>query len=82
MAAGAIEHAGDGLYARIEVGGDERDERQTGVRVQRLLAAHEVEVLMAREHRRAIVMAAGQRPVIVQRIRYFEDAPFAGLFDP
>lgn len=63
--------------ARLQGASLFRDE----LRVQRLLAPHEVEVLMAREHRRAIVMAAGRRPVIVQRILYYEDAPFAGLFD-
>jgi type IV secretion system protein VirD4 len=51
------------------------------LRVQRLLAAHEIDALMARERRRVIVMAAGRRPIILQRMIYHEDAPFAGLFD-
>lgn len=51
------------------------------LRVQRLLAPHEVESLLAREKRRVLVMAAGSRPVILQRPIYYEDKPFAGLFD-
>jgi len=52
------------------------------LRVQKLAAAHELEEMLERETRRILVRAAGQSPVILQRIVYYEDKPFAGLFDP
>lgn len=51
------------------------------LRVQRLLAEDEAARVLAREKRRLLVLAAGQRPVILQRIIYHEDKPFEGLFD-
>lgn len=52
------------------------------LRVQKLAAAHELEEMLERGTRRILVKAAGQSPVILQRIHYYEDKPFAGLFDP
>lgn len=52
------------------------------MRVQKLLAEDEVQRVMARENRRLLVFAAGQRPVILQRIVYYQDGPFDGLYDP
>ena len=51
------------------------------LRVQKLLAADEVAQVLARETHRILVMAAGQRPVILKRAFYYEDAPFAGRYD-
>jgi hypothetical protein len=31
--------------------------------------------------RRALMLAAGQQPLILQRMMYFDDEMFAGLFD-
>lgn len=52
------------------------------LRVQKLAASHELEEMLDRETHRILVKAAGQSPVILQRIYYYEDKPFAGLFDP
>jgi type IV secretion system protein VirD4 len=52
------------------------------LRVQKLAAPHELEEMLERGTRRLLVKAAGQSPVILQRIHYYEDKPFAGLFDP
>lgn len=51
------------------------------LRVQRLAAPHELEKILERKKRRILVIAAGQSPVILQRILYYDDPPFAGLFD-
>jgi type IV secretion system protein VirD4 len=51
------------------------------LRVQRLAAAHELEEMLERGKRRLLVKAAGQSPIILQRILYYKDAPFAGLWD-
>lgn len=51
------------------------------LRVQRLAAPHELEQMLERRKRRILVIAAGQSPVILQRILYYEDPPFAGMFD-
>jgi type IV secretion system protein VirD4 len=51
------------------------------MRVQRLIAPDEVERLLARESQRLLLKAAGQRPVILQRIEYYKDKPFDGLWD-
>jgi len=52
------------------------------LRVQKLAASHELEEMLERNTRRILVKAVGQSPVILQRIHYYEDKPFAGLFDP
>ncbi|MEQ1615981.1 MAG: type IV secretory system conjugative DNA transfer family protein [Hyphomicrobiaceae bacterium] len=52
------------------------------LRVQKLAASHELEEMLERKTRRILIKAAGQSPVILQRIYYYEDKPFAGLFDP
>jgi type IV secretion system protein VirD4 len=51
------------------------------LRVQRLAAPHELEQMLERNKRRILVMAAGQPPVILQRVLYYEDPHFAGMFD-
>ena len=51
------------------------------LRVQRLAAPHELEQMLERGKRRILVMAAGQPPVILQRVLYYEDPHFAGMFD-
>lgn len=51
------------------------------LRVQKLAPSHELELMLARGKRRILVKVAGQSPVILQRIHYYEDAPFKGLFD-
>ena len=51
------------------------------LRVQRLLASDEAARVLARDKWRILVLAAGKRPVLLQRIRYYQDQPFAGLFD-
>lgn len=52
------------------------------LRVQRLLASDEAARVLAREKRRMLVLAAGQRPVILKRAMYYLDEPFAKLYDP
>jgi type IV secretion system protein VirD4 len=52
------------------------------LRVQKLAAPHELEEMLDRGTRRILVKATGQSPVILQRILYYEDKPFEGLFDP
>lgn len=51
------------------------------LRVQKLAPPHELESMLERGKRRILVKIAGQSPVILQRIHYYEDAPFKGLFD-
>ena len=51
------------------------------LRVQKLAPPHELEAMLERDKRRILVKVAGQSPVILQRIHYYEDAPFKGLFD-
>ena len=55
--------------------------RREELRVQKLAAPHELEKLLRRNEQRVLVIAAGESPVILQRIQYYDDAPFAGLFD-
>lgn len=55
--------------------------RREELRVQRLAAPHELEKMLERKKRRVLVLAAGQSPVILQRIQYYDDPPFAGMFD-
>lgn len=52
------------------------------LRVQKLAAPHELEQMLERNKNRLLVIAAGQPPVILQRIVYYKDKPFEGLFDP
>lgn len=74
-----LEHRGDTtLNQRLSGAAGSREE----LRVQRLAAANELEDMLERSKRRILVKAAGRPPVILQRIHYYEDAPFAGLFDP
>ena len=47
----------------------------------KLLAADEVAQVLARETHRILVMAAGQRPVILKRAIYYQDDPFKGRYD-
>jgi type IV secretion system protein VirD4 len=54
---------------------------QEDLRESALLEPHEVELTLARETRRVLVLAAGRKPLILQRARYYADGPFAGLFD-
>jgi type IV secretion system protein VirD4 len=51
------------------------------LRVQRLAAPNELEQLLARQKGRLLVKAPGYDPIIVKRITYYADKPFAGLFD-
>lgn len=51
------------------------------LRVQRLAAPHELERWLARQTGRLLVKAAGCDPVILKRIVYYRDKPFAGLFN-
>ena len=51
------------------------------LRVQRLLAGDEAARVLAKDHWRILVLAAGERPVILQRIRYYDDENFVGRFD-
>lgn len=51
------------------------------LRVQRLVAPNELELLLARQKGRLLVKAPGFDPIIVKRITYYADRPFAGLFD-
>ena len=55
--------------------------RREELRVQKLAAPHELEKLLRRNEQRVLVIAAGESPVILQRIQYYDDAPFVGLFD-
>ena len=66
------------MQQRLSGATGSRDE----LRVQKLAASHELEEMLERSTRRILVKAAGQSPVILQRIHYYEDKPFAGLFDP
>lgn len=54
--------------------------RREELRVQKLAAPHELEKILDRRKRRALIIATGQSPVILQRILYYEDAAFAGMF--
>lgn len=73
------------LQQRNEVTPQQRLGGASGVRdelrVQRLAAASELEKILERDKRRVLVMAAGCAPVILQRIQYYDDPPFKGLFD-
>lgn len=50
------------------------------LRVQRVAAPHELEQMLERnKQRNLVVMAAGQPPVILQRVLNYEAAHFAGI---
>lgn len=51
------------------------------MRVQKLLDGSEAAELLRREKGRILVSAAGRKPVILKRIFYYRDEPFAGRFD-
>lgn len=55
--------------------------RREELRVQRLAAPHELEQMLDRDEMSILVMVSGRAPVVLQRVRYYEDAPFAELFD-
>jgi type IV secretion system protein VirD4 len=55
--------------------------RREELRVQRLAAPHELEKILKRQEQRVLVIASGEAPVILQRIQYYDDPPFAGMFD-
>jgi type IV secretion system protein VirD4 len=50
-------------------------------RVQRLAPPHELERLLDRRQQTILVLAAGQPPVVLERIVYFDDSNFVGQFD-
>ena len=50
---------------------------QEDLRESALLEPHEVELTLARETGRVLVLAAGRKPLILQRARYYADRPFA-----
>ena len=50
-------------------------------RGQRSLNMDELARAFDRGKRRALVLAAGQTPLIVQRMLYFKDEMFKGMFD-
>ncbi len=55
--------------------------RRDELRVQKLAAPHELEHMLARDEMSILVMVAGKPPVVLQRVLYYADAPFEGLFD-
>jgi type IV secretion system protein VirD4 len=57
---------------------------QTAVLLERKsdTTMQQLQEMLERNTRRILVKATGQSPVILQRIYYYEDKPFAGLFDP
>ena len=54
---------------------------QDDLRDAALLEMDELARAFDRGKRRVLVLAAGQAPLILQRMMYFEDAMFAGMFD-
>ena len=54
---------------------------QEELRQMALLPTEELERLFERDKRRALVLAAGRKPLILERALYYEDKPFAGMFD-
>lgn len=73
-----VEQSNDTTLSQRHAGGTGRREE---LRVQRLAAPNELEKLLNRDNRRVLVIAAGQSPVILQRMLYYEDKPFVGQFD-
>jgi type IV secretion system protein VirD4 len=54
---------------------------QEQLQLSRLLEPHEVELMFARERQRALVLYAGQPPLVVQRADYLKHPDFQGMFD-
>lgn len=52
------------------------------MRVQKLLDENEMAVVLERKKRRILVSPAGGKPVILQRVVYYEDGPFNSDYDP
>jgi type IV secretion system protein VirD4 len=50
--------------------------------VEQLLAEDEIGRVFSREKKRIMVLGAGFNPAIVERLEYFEDPMFKGLYDP
>lgn len=73
-----VEQSNDTTLSQRHAGGTGRREE---LRVQRLAAPNELEKLLNRDSRRVLVIAAGQSPVILKRMLYYADPPFAGLYD-
>lgn len=55
--------------------------QQEQLQSEPLLAKHEIERLYNRETGRMLVLAAGQPPATVLRVRYYAEKPFEGLWD-
>jgi type IV secretion system protein VirD4 len=49
------------------------------LQLARLLEPHEVELMLARETQRALVLYPGQNPLIVRRAQYYDDPAFADM---
>jgi type IV secretion system protein VirD4 len=52
------------------------------LQLNRLLEPHEVEMMLAREKQRALVLYPGLKPLVLQRARYFADDTFAAFLEP
>jgi hypothetical protein len=46
-----------------------------------LLAEHEISRIFRREAQRMLVLGAGRDPAVVERVEYFKDMRFEGLYD-
>ena len=46
-----------------------------------LLAEHELARIFSRDEKRALILGAGQAPAVVERLEYFRDEMFKGLYD-
>jgi type IV secretory pathway TraG/TraD family ATPase VirD4 len=55
---------------------------QEELRDSQLLEVDELSEKLARETGRVLILAAGQKPAILERARYFKDTHFDGLWDP
>jgi type IV secretion system protein VirD4 len=73
-----VEQTNETTLGQRHAGGTGKREE---LRVQRLAAPNELEKLIDRDKRRVLVIAAGQSPVILKRMLYYADKPFAGQFD-
>jgi type IV secretory pathway TraG/TraD family ATPase VirD4 len=54
---------------------------QEDLREAALLENHELARAFGRDKLRALVLAAGESPLILRRVLYFEDGMFKGMFD-
>ena len=73
-----LEHRNDTtMHQRLSGSSGTREE----LRVQRLAPANELEEMLERGRRSILVKAAGHAPVILQRVLYYDDPPFAGHWD-